>query len=386
MTVVYVSHYPGLGGANIACLKLMTSVRERHGVTPVFLLPMRGPVVAELERLGIRYHILHFASWRGSRTGLRKFVFAVVTTIVNLMMIYRAKWVLKDIHVDIVHGNSSLTGFAWFLSRALKCPLVWHQREFGEENYGFKYYYGKWLSGKILGSSSAVLAVSRAMENYYREFIRPADRVKTVYDGIDIQGVEGRMREETPPIGLSGEFRICMTGGISVGKNQIEVIRALKVLRQNGGLENLHFYILGAGTPEYERFLLQEIGKLGLVDRVHFLGHHSNVWPYLKQMDCAVCASLREGFGLSVVEAMYVGLPVVAARSGAMPEIVLDGQTGYLYELGDVMALGKSLLRVAHGELGPEQRKLSRRRVEENFSREKNADNVWSVYRQVLCQ
>lgn len=384
MKVVYILHYPGFGGANIAALCLAQELRVRFGVVPVFLVPMRGQVVDRIREAGFDYYILRFASWRGPRSGLLGLLYAIVTTIVNYFAALTASHILSGTDIELIHANTSLCGFAWFLSRRLGKPLVWHQREFGEEHYGLKYYYGKWIAGRILGQSDAVLTVSGAMAEYYKGFVRPVEKVAVVYDGISTSGVNERLQELVPPVGECGEFRICMVGGISSGKNQIEVLNALEHLKACGKVGNMHFYLLGAGTREYENYIRSRAAVMGLTDRIHFLGHHSNVWPYLKQMHCAVCASRREGFGLAVVEAMYAQLPIVAANAGSMPELVVHGVTGYLYPSGDYKEMANCLIRVSQGELGENQRIASRARVVDNFTAEKNAIAVMEVYKRVL--
>lgn len=382
MKVAYVLHYPGFGGANIACLRLAQELNNRFGITPLFLVPMQGPVIAEIEKAGFSYKILHYASWRGPRSGIKGLAYAIVTTCVNLIAAWRMKRSLSQESISIIHGNTSLCAFAWFLSKAMGLPLVWHQREFGEENYGLRYYYGKWIAGKIIGSSDAVLTVSKAMCEYYKTFVRPSEKVDVVYDGIEVRGVDEKAKEDVSIIGSEVAFKICMIGGISAGKNQQEVIKALAC--QDEDVRDMHFYMLGAGTAEYELKLKDMAIRLGVSERVHFLGHHANIWPYLKQMNCAVCASLREGFGLAVVESMYAGLPIVAVNSGSMPELVVQGKTGYIYEPGDVDALSRCLVRVKEGQLGVMQPQLSRSRVLERFTSEKNADAIMRIYCAVL--
>jgi glycosyltransferase involved in cell wall biosynthesis len=91
--------------------------------------------------------------------------------------------------------------------------------------------------------------------------------------------------------------------------------------------------------------------------------------------------SLSEGFGLVALEAMAASIPVIASRVTALPEIVIDGETGYLVGPKDVDGLGSSLLKLfsdlpAAGKLG----QAGRRRLETEFSVEKMVEQTLEVY------
>jgi glycosyltransferase involved in cell wall biosynthesis len=97
-----------------------------------------------------------------------------------------------------------------------------------------------------------------------------------------------------------------------------------------------------------------------------------------------LCTSLYESFGLTLVEAMHAGVPVVAPRTAAMPEVVRDGETGYLYEPDDFEGLARSvasLLRSpgAAAELG----RNGQRRAAEEYSVDRMSERVLEVYRRV---
>lgn len=80
----------------------------------------------------------------------------------------------------------------------------------------------------------------------------------------------------------------------------------------------------------------REAGCLGLADRVVYLGRQERVEELLASADAFLLPSLQESFGLAALEAMAAGTPVVASRVGGLPEVVGDGEGGFLYEPGDV--------------------------------------------------
>jgi glycosyltransferase involved in cell wall biosynthesis len=130
---------------------------------------------------------------------------------------------------------------------------------------------------------------------------------------------------------------------------------------------SLRLEVAGDGPclPDLQRL----VADLGLGERVRFLGQVRDVPALLARAGLFVLPSLIEGISLTLLEAMASGLPVLATRVGGNPEVVEEGQTGYLVPAGDPAALGEGLLRLWNdpadrlrlGEAG-------RRRVKEHFT------------------
>ena len=89
-----------------------------------------------------------------------------------------------------------------------------------------------------------------------------------------------------------------------------------------------------------------ECRRLGLDERVHFLGKIDNVAPLLASADLFLLPSTSESFGLSALEALASGVPVVGSAAGGMPEVVRDGETGFLCGVGDIRAMDEAGLGI----------------------------------------
>lgn len=105
------------------------------------------------------------------------------------------------------------------------------------------------------------------------------------------------------------------------------------------------FILIGDG-PERAR-LERLVDELSLRGRVRFLGHREDIPELLSAMDLFALSSRSEGAPLAVMEAMAMGLPVVATRAGGLPELVPEGRAGFLVPPGDAAALAGALLRLA---------------------------------------
>jgi N-acetyl-alpha-D-glucosaminyl L-malate synthase BshA len=94
----------------------------------------------------------------------------------------------------------------------------------------------------------------------------------------------------------------------------------------------------------------QLVQELELQSSVHFLGEQQDLVPWLLASHVFVLPSEIESFGLSALEAMSCGVPVVATTTGGIPEVVVDGVTGFLHPVGDVEAMAQSTLRLLQDE------------------------------------
>jgi predicted ATP-grasp superfamily ATP-dependent carboligase len=175
-------------------------------------------------------------------------------------------------------------------------------------------------------------------------------------------------------------FVVAMVGVMRPGKGHAEAIAALEPLASDQGTVLL---LVGAG-PESDAVEL--LARRSPVD-ARLLGHRTDVPALLRAADALVLPSAVEALPTVVIEAMAAGLPVVAARGGGTPELVVDGVTGLLAPPGDVEALGAHLARLAddpplaHG-LGTGGRK----RYEEELTAERWAERLRSLYDDVLTE
>jgi glycosyltransferase involved in cell wall biosynthesis len=146
---------------------------------------------------------------------------------------------------------------------------------------------------------------------------------------------------------------------------------------------NAIFVLVGDGS---ERASLEaQAARLGIGDRVIFLGYRDDVAELLASCDLLVLPSLYEGLPLSVLEAMAAGKPVVATSVGGTPEAVLDGETGFLVPSRDPTALVRAIQRLLKDAcLRRKMGMAGRRRVQRNFSPTQMVAGVTQMYEKLL--
>jgi N-acetyl-alpha-D-glucosaminyl L-malate synthase BshA len=126
--------------------------------------------------------------------------------------------------------------------------------------------------------------------------------------------------------------------------------------------------------------------ELGVADAVAFLGERLELAPILAAGRVFLLPSETESFGLAALEAMACAVPVVATRSGGLPEVVTDGSTGLLHAVGDVAAMAASVIALLRDE--PRRRAMgdaARADAVHRFAREPAVDRYEALYRRLLA-
>jgi glycosyltransferase involved in cell wall biosynthesis len=222
-------------------------------------------------------------------------------------------------------------------------------------------------------------------EQLARELQVDTSRVAVVYAGIDREfEPQPKDKRLVAELGLKGYKVLLFLGGLKPRKNLgllLEVFR--DVLAEMGN--QVRLLIAGVGTEE--KLLRRRARDLGIASRVVFTGYvpEAEKVRFYNLADVYVLPSSLEGFGMTAGEAMSCGKPVVASRVGSLPEVVADGETGFLIPPGDRHRFAKQIVALLQNEaLARQFGEVGRRRVESLFRWEMVARRLVNLYQQVL--
>jgi glycosyltransferase involved in cell wall biosynthesis len=197
--------------------------------------------------------------------------------------------------------------------------------------------------------------------------------IAVVHNGTDVQALERPLVERYP-------VRLGIVGRVNAQKQHVTLLRAIALLKTRLPPETFHLDIVGPAVGEPPRDIEAEIAGLGLerlVTRSGFVEDRNEIYD---KLDILVAPAVDEAFGLTTIEAGAYGLPVVAARSGGLPEIVLDETTGLLFEPGNAEDLAGSLERLIRDrELRHWLGQAACARVRADFTMEKMAERFLSA-------
>ena len=235
---------------------------------------------------------------------------------------------------------------------------------------------GGWIEGWGERSAEAVLTVApRLARRLISEGIDP-DRVHACPPGVDAALFEKPSEDPFPRVGTP---RILFVGRLAPQKGVRDLVEATALL------EDPSAQVLLVGDGPERPVLEREIRRLGVADRVHLLGFvpHGRVPAVLAHADLLVLPSLYEELGTILLEAMWAGLPIVASKTGGIPDVITDGVNGMLVPPGEPRALAGAIDRVL-AEPRPAQRLgQSARERARDYDWNALADRVLNTYRDI---
>lgn len=151
------------------------------------------------------------------------------------------------------------------------------------------------------------------------------------------------------------------------------------------GCQAYRLLLVGPVEPSYREKQQAQAIRLGVADRIEFVGYQSPVHPWISAGDLLVHPSLYEAFPRVILEAMALSKPVVASRVGGVPEAVVDGETGLLVPAEDADALTAALQRcIANAAFREQLGEAGRQLAERLFSAEGHARRVEEEYQVLL--
>ncbi len=381
--VLYVHNSADIYGASRSLVRLL-GVLDRARFEPLVMLPAEGPLADQLRALPVRVLIFPalsvidratFKSW--------KLPFFLLNIPLSALRLWR---ILKRERIDLVHTNTGVVLSPGLAARLAGVPHVWHIRDWFQEFAGFWRFYEKWMRH----FSTRIIAVSGAIAGQF------TDRAKVcvINNGFDAE--EFALRDA----GAGAAFRekYALGDGVVVGcvgriklqrKGQEIFLKTAGLLKARG--VRAKWLVVGAPFPGNESHLeaLHEIVREhGLGDDVIFTGELKDPRPAYAAMSIFVLPSAQpEPFGGVVMEAMCMGLPVIATNIGGSTEQVADGESGWLVQPNDPAALADKLetllrdeaLRKRFGEAG-------RRRIAERFTLNGMVEKIVRVYEECLSR
>jgi len=360
---------PGLdriGGAERQAMLLAKGLQKRSWTVSVVALSGTGGTAAdELRDSGVAFVSL------GMRKGLAD----------PRGWIRLNRWLWRE-RPDVVHAH--LPHAAWMArwSRLLaRVPVVidtLHSANTGGAGRRFGYRCSRWLADQVTAVSHAAAA------SHLKAKMMSADGLTVVPNGIDAENWQPDAETRTAMrrgLGIEDEFLWLSVGRLDAVKDFPTLLRAMARMPERARLA-----VLGDG-PLHDK-LTQLTACLGLERRVRFAGFEPDVARWMQAADGFVLSSLTEGLPMVLLEAGACGLPSVATNVGGTPQIIVDGETGWLTPPGDAEALAATMQQPMRMSL--ERRcamgENARRRVAQHFSLDPAIDRWEQLYMKLLAR
>jgi glycosyltransferase involved in cell wall biosynthesis len=219
-------------------------------------------------------------------------------------------------------------------------------------------------------------SISRSVQKDLEE--RKGIKSRIIYNGIDLDGIQVKKWK------AADTFHMVVLGRlVHEKKGQDIFIRALAHLIHNEGKKNLRATIIGDGDS---RSYLEKLAEdLAVSDQLTFAGARERpyIQKHLKDFDLLVQPSRYEGFGITVIEAMAAGIPVLVSDVDGPMEIIREGEYGSYFSSGDETDLARKITEIMEQSVKPgfpEQLERARKYVHQMFSIKSTSDNYCESY------
>ncbi len=347
INILYIHQSSELYGSDKTLLHLVTKL-DRTRYNPIVVLPENGLLkdalliqnVKVIQSPVIKLHRNMFTV---------KYLSSLPVQVQKSISDIRKE--LHGLRIDIVQSNTLAVLLGVFLARKLKAKHVWHVHEI--------IVHPKFISNlypTILNRySDTVVCNSRATyENLLNRNKKLEGKLRVVHNGLDAADfVQNPTEDYRKKFGYqSTDIIITLVGRISRLKGHLLLLKVF----ENHFVKNHNVQLLFTGSPvkgqeHYLENIENEIRESNLEERVRIFAFQKNLLPIWIITDIAVSPSTEaESFGLVALEAMLSKKPVVATDLGGLKEIVVDGNTGFLFENENETALFKALEKLVNSE------------------------------------
>jgi glycosyltransferase involved in cell wall biosynthesis len=305
--------------------------------------------------------------------------------------ILRLTQLIRSLKLDVLHTHLLHAGLVGLIAARLsgrKSLKLVHTRHHSDELHRFGPSYRAKLDAFVASSHHLVCANSLAAKAVLEDLegISPS-KIRVTYPGVNITQLVSKISDPEginfrQDLGLSSQhLLIGSVAHLLPKKGHAVLLEAMVSVRSQ--VPSARLIVAGRGR-ESER-LRQLTEQLGLNDVVQFLGYRNDIPNLMNACDIMVQPSLEEAFGVSLVEAMAIGRPIVGSNVGGIPEVVENGVTGFLVTPGVSDLLAKSLVDLLRNPtLRKDMGVAGQARAKKLFTIEKHAADYEAVWSELL--
>lgn len=364
-----------IGGSQLSTLALIEQLSSEGRFAPLIVVHRDGPVAAYLEAQGLRYVGLKTNALLGEGG------YGVTRIVAHVVTMAKLTWFAVTNRVAIVHTNDLRTNLTWALPARLSGKKqVWHQRSF---------FPSSRLALLLASLASRIVCISRYCEGTLPARLRLRSEVilnPVARPEPAISRDEAKI-EVQRNLGCPHGTRIVLfVANLQPQKRPEMLLHAARTVRErySGAVV---FVFVGEDKKAMKDDLMAMVHTLDLADSVFFVGFQQDVGRWMAAADVFVAPQVKEGFGRTLVEAIYARTPIVAARSGGHEEIVMDDRFGVLVSPDSTEAFGDAIVGLLNDpELSSKTADSAFRLSEDRFAVGPHAEAISAVYKRILLR
>lgn len=372
---LYQAYPHGTGGTQRVQLNLALEL-PAQGYHPVIICPEEGVFTETSRSLGLEVLISDPGSeWHAYGRGNRAWSYlASPRRMLQIPLYWRTFYVdLRQNQINLLHCNGLREMIlAAPAARLANVPVLWHL-------HGITSL--PWLEVLAAFLAQQVVLVSHGMVEYWQLPRWAVPRHSVIHNGMPLPKVDTPETQQS----CNGSLIITAVGTLHPRKGYEALLEAMQHIKQ--ALPHARCQIIGGdwGDGSYGQYLRDLRQQLELDQHVDFLGHRTDVAALLCASHVMAIPSWQETFGMVALEGMHSSKPVVAHRTGGLPEIVVHGETGFLVPPGRSDLLAAALIDVLQNPaLAYRFGITGRQRARTKFSATKMAEQFAATYAEML--
>ena len=360
--------YPTFGGSGVVATELgLALARKGH---QVHFITYSYPVRLDFLEMNIHFHEVHVEEYP-------LFHYQPYELALSSKMAY----VIKTYHIDILHVHYAIPhAYAGYMAKqmlkreGIEVPMVTTLHGTDITLVGNHPTYKEAVTFSI-NESDIVTSVSESLKQDTLRLFRIDKDIKVIPNFTNIK----KSKESSPckrtVMAKPEELIVTHISNFRKVKRIDDVVRIFYGIQQKLPAKLI---MVGDGP---EREIADQLCKdLGIKSKVLFLGNTSDIDRILCFTDLFLLPSASESFGLSALEAMAAGVPVVSSNTGGLPEVNEEGVSGYLCPIGDVKAMAEKAIYILEDRNRLAQFKQNARKVAERFDEEKIVPMYEALY------
>lgn len=331
--------YPTIGGSGVVATELGKALAERGH--EIHFITYNTPVRLGSFKPGIFYHEVRVSDY--PLFDYPPYELVLASKMVEVVKDHDID--LIHVHYAIPHASAAITAKKILAEESITLPIVTTLHGTDITLLGKDISFEPVISYAI-NKSDAVTAVSEDLKKETNKLFGVNKEIEVVPNFFCPKHLSVEADEKFKlNIAPEGQPILTHISNFRPVKRVLDVVRVL-----NKVLETVDCRLLLVGDGP-DRAACEKLSrKLGIEDKVVFLGKVKNPIEPLMISDVFVLPSEAESFGLAALEAMAAGVPVVATKTGGLPELVEDGVSGFLCEVGDVDSMAESALKILTSE------------------------------------
>lgn len=382
MKILYIAsdNYRG-SGAFLSMVNLAKLMEKNYNVDVLAILPEKGNGEELLKDYSIPFKYIRSLSWC-IRIDRRKLPITklkiLLGKVFNIIPIIRLVFTILINKIDIIHINTSYSYVGAVAGKLCKKPIIWHIREMLEEGQGCE-IWNKKKGYRLINKSTEIITISKAIFEKYQKILDQR-KMKVILNGID----ESDYYIANHKILNIDFLQLSIIGTISERKGQFFLVEAIDKLIIRG-YKNFSVWIIGKGNTADEERLLNLIKQKKLEKYILLCGYQKDIPKWLEKTDIVLSCCNAEGFGRTTVEAMLAGCLVIGVKAAGTKELIVENQTGLLYQEGNVENLTDQIERVINDKNAMVKiAQKGQQYMLRNMTASINAEKIYKEYCRIL--